>query len=181
MANGRARLALWIVCAGVIAWVWLRPLHEGPLPAPVAHSARKARAVDPGRASLAQPEDEPVADEPTARPVQSGPPEMLNRHDLENAMLKVMPKVMKCHDVEQFTGLVTVKLTIAKTGNLQSVSVLPPSTGPTGETPERGAVAGIATGECVRKALRGLSFPRFRGTYVPTIEWTYPFLFKAGG
>src|SRR6266498_3685249 len=105
MGFPRALIALWVVCAAVIAWVWLRPLHDGPLPAPVVHQLRRARPANPegaAGAALAQPEDEPVADEPAARPVQSGPPEMLNRHDLENAMLKVHAKVMQCHDLEQF-------------------------------------------------------------------------------
>jgi hypothetical protein len=165
MTLGRALAALWIVCAVVIGWVWWRPLREGPLPAPVAHTARKARPVDRARAAVPQPEDEPVADEPTATPVQSGPPELLGREDLESTIAKVTPKVLQCHDVEQLTGVVTVKLTIARNGSLQAVSVLPPTT----ET---------RTGECVKKALRGLVFPRFRGTYVPTIDWTYQFLFE---
>jgi hypothetical protein len=168
MGLPRALVALWIVCAAVIAWVWLRPLHDGPLPAPVAHQMRKkprpALEGDPA-AAVAQPEDEPAADEPAARPVQSGPPEMLNRHDLENAILKVHPKVMQCHDVEQFTGTLMVRLVIAKSGNLQSTTVLPP-----GEK--------TRTAECVKKALHNLSFPRFRGTFIPTIEWTYPFVFN---
>jgi hypothetical protein len=167
MGFPRALVALWIVCAAVIAWVWLRPLHDGPLPAPVAHQrSKKPRPVegDPATA-VAQPEDEPAADEPTARPVQSGPPEMLNRHDLENAMLKVRPKVMQCHDLEQFTGTLTVRLVVAKNGSVQSTTVLPP-----GEK--------TRTADCVKKALHTLSFPRFRGTFIPTIEWTYPFVFN---
>jgi hypothetical protein len=92
---------------------------------------------------------------------------MLNRHDLENAIDRVRDKVMQCRAVEQFSGLLTVKLVITRNGSLQSASVLPP-------------VEQTRTAECVRHALRGLSFPRFRGTYLPTIEWTYPFLFKEG-
>jgi hypothetical protein len=169
MAFPRALVALWIVCAAVVAFVWLRPLHDGTLPAPVVHQLRKkARPVDGDPATaVAQPEDEPVADDPAARPVQSGPPEMLNRHDLENAMLKVHPKVMQCRDVEQFAGTLTVRLVIAKTGNVQALSILPP-----------GAGDKTRTADCVKRALRNLSFPRFRGTYIPTIEWTYPFYFN---
>src|ERR1700704_265481 len=100
---GRAIVALWIVCAAVIAWVWLRPLHEGSLPPPVTRAPRKAR-IDAHRAAVAQPEDEPVAEEPTAQPVHAGPPEQLTRHDLETAIDKVKPKVMQCREVEQFTG-----------------------------------------------------------------------------
>jgi outer membrane biosynthesis protein TonB len=167
MGFPRALIALWVVCAAVIAWVWLRPLHNGPLPAPVTHTLRKKPRVVEGdpAAPVAQPEDEPAADEPTARPVQSGPPEMLNRHDLEYAMLKVQPKVLQCKDVEQFTGTMMVRLVVGKNGGVQSLTVLSP-----GEKTK--------TADCVKHALRSLSFPHFRGTYIPTIEWTYPFLFN---
>jgi hypothetical protein len=160
---GRAIVALWIVCAAVIAWVWLRPLHEGVLPPPVVHAPRKAR-LDPHHAAVAQPEDEPVAEEPTAQPVHAGPPEQLTRHDLETAIDRVKSKVMQCREVEQFTGFLTVKMTIEKSGSLKSVVVQPP-------------VNTTRTAECVKHALHGLSFPRFRGTYIPQIEWSYPFLF----
>ncbi|HEX8951489.1 MAG TPA: hypothetical protein VF945_06570 [Polyangia bacterium] len=163
MTMGRAISALWIVCAALIAWVWLRPMHEGWLPAPVARAARKAR-VDPRGAPVAQPEDEPVAEEPTAQPVHAGPPEQLNRHDLESALDKVKPKVLQCREVEQFAGFLTVKLTIEKSGAVKSIAVQPP-------------VDKTRTADCVKHALRGLSFPHFRGTWVPQIEWSYPFLF----
>jgi hypothetical protein len=166
MPTGRVLIALWIVCAGVVAWVWLRPLHDGTLPAPVVHAPRKARHVDPNGATLAQPEDEPVAEEPAAAPVLSGPPEMPSRQDLEGAMLKQSQHVLQsCRDVEQFTGLLVVRLVIARSGNVQSMQVQPPA-------------AETRTAECVKHALRGLSFPRFAGTYAPTIEWSYPFLFE---
>jgi hypothetical protein len=160
---GRAIVALWIVCAAVIAWVWLRPLHEGSLPPPVVRAPRKAR-VDPRGAAVAQPEDEPVAEEPTAQVVHAGPPEQLTRHDLETAIDKVKPKVMQCREVEQFTGFLTVKLTIERNGSVKSAVVQPP-------------VNTTRTAECVKHALHGLSFPHFRGTWMPQIEWSYPFLF----
>ncbi len=160
---GRAIAALWISCAAVIAWVWLRPMHEGVLPSPVVRAPRKAR-VDPRHAAVAQPEDEPVAEEPAAQPVHAGPPEQLNRHDLEGAIDKVKPKVLQCRDVEQFSGFLTVKLTIEKNGAVKSIQVQPP-------------VDKTRTADCVKHALKGLSFPHFRGTYIPQIEWSYPFLF----
>jgi hypothetical protein len=170
----RAVLALWIVCAAVIAWVWLRPFGDAPLPQPVEHAPRarkKTVANRPGAGAaavpVAAPEDEPVADDPAAAPVQAGPPEMLNRHDLENGIDRVRDKVMHCREVEQFVGLMTVKLVIARNGSVQAALVQPP-------------LEHTRTAECVRHALHGLSFPRFRGTYLPTIEWTYPFLFKEG-
>ena len=162
---GRALLALWIACAAVLAGVWLRPMHEGVLPEAPAHAARaRPRAVDPRHGAVAQPEDEPVAEEPAAEPVHSGPPEQLNRHDLENALDKLKPKVLQCRSVEQFSGFVSVRLTIERNGSVRSIVVLPP-------------VDKTLTADCVKHALHGLSFPRFRGTYVPQIEWTYPFLF----
>ena len=164
MQNRRALVALWIVCAGVIAWVWLRPLHGGPLPPPVTRPAHRPR-LPPPTPGVAAPDDEPVADEPTAAPVRGGPPEQLDRHDLEDTLARARPKVLACQKLEQVTGFVTVKMVIAKTGNLQSVAVLPP-------------LDKTRTADCVKHALRGLTFPRFRGTLIPTIEWTYPFLFK---
>jgi hypothetical protein len=163
---GRAVVALWIVCAAVIAWVWLRPLHEGPLPAPVSRAPRKARAAKSAN-TVAQPEDEPVAEEPVAQPVQAGPPEQLNRHDLESVIDKVRPKVLACRDVEQYAGLLTVKMVIDKSGSVKSTQVQPP-------------VDKTKTADCVKHALHGISFPRFRGTYVPQIEWSYPFMFGEG-
>jgi hypothetical protein len=163
----RAVVALWIVCAAAIAWVWLRPMHEGTLPPPVTRAPRKARpntSLDPRRASVQQPEDEPVAEEPAAQPVQAGPPEQLNRHDLENAIDRYKSKVLACRDVEQYSGFLTVKLTIERNGSVRSTSVQAP--------PDK-----ARTADCVKHALHGLSFPRFRGTYIPQIEWTYPFLF----
>jgi hypothetical protein len=160
---GRAIVALWIGCAAAIAWVWLRPLHEGVLPAPVVRAPRQAR-LDPHHAAVAQPEDEPVAEEPTAQPVQSGPPEQLTRHDLEMGIDKVKLRVLQCREVEQFSGFLTVKLTIERSGSVKSAAVQPP-------------VDKTRTAECVKHALHGLSFPRFRGTWVPQIEWSYPFLF----
>jgi hypothetical protein len=170
----RPLVALWIVCAAVVAWVWLRPMGDASLPAPVEHAPRARKKMPANRpmqaaAPVVAPEDEPVADEPAA-PVQAGMPEMLNRHDLENTIDHVRDKVMQCHSVEQFSGLMSVKLVIARAGTLQSMTVLPP-------------LEQTRTAECVRRALRGLTFPRFRGTYLPapsTIEWTYPFIFKDG-
>jgi hypothetical protein len=167
----RAVVALWIVCAAVIAWVWLRPMAKAPLPEPSVHAPRPRKSASSGRAApVVAPEDEPVADEPAAAPVQSGPPEMLNRFDLENAIDRVRDKVLKCREVEQFSGFLTVKLVIERSGGVKSATVQPP-------------VDHTRTADCVKKVLHGLGFPRFRGTYLPngTIEWTYPFLFKEAG
>jgi len=161
----RAIVALWIVCAAAIAWVWLRPMHEGTLPPPVVRAPRQARAaMDPRHAAVAQPEDEPVAEEPAAQPVQAGPPEQLNRHDLESAIDRYRSKVLACKSVEQYNGFLTVKLVIERNGSVRSTSVMPP-------------LDKTLTADCVKHALHGISFPRFRGTYIPQIEWTYPFLF----
>ena len=168
MTVGRAIVALWIACAGLVAWVWLRPMHEGFLPPPVTRAARKVR-VDPQHAAVAQPEDEPVAEEPAAQPVQAGPPEQLGRHDLEGVIDRVKGKVMQgCKDVEGFSGFMNVRMTIERNGSVRSIVVLPP-------------VEKTRTAECVKHALRGISFPRFRGTWMPQIEWVYPFLFVGPG
>ena len=72
--------------------------------------------------------------------------------------------MLGCRDVEQFAGFLTVRLVIEKTGSVKSTTVLPP-------------VEKTRTAECVKHALRGLSFPKFRGTWMPQIEWNYPFWF----
>jgi hypothetical protein len=144
-------------------------MHEGTLPPPLERAPRKARAKSDPRAAVAAPEDEPVAEEPAAQPVQAGPPEQLNRHDLENVIDRVKAKVLQqCKDIEGYSGFLNVRFTIERNGSLKSVVVLPP-------------VDKTRTAECVKHALKGISFPRFRGTWVPQIEWTYPFLFAGQG
>jgi hypothetical protein len=155
-------IAVCTLCAGVIGWTWLRPLVGAALPPPPKR-VRHKRAQSPERALVAAPDDEPAAEEPAT--VATGIPEMLDRRDLENALAKIRPRIDRCRERDQFNGLLTVTMVIKNNGNVQSATVQPP-------------LDQSETARCVTKMLKGASFPRFRGTYLPTIEWTYPFLFR---
>jgi hypothetical protein len=106
-------------------------------------------------------DDAPVMNVVTA----GGLPEEPGRHDFEQAMLKIMPKLIACQSVEQLVGIVQVHLVIDKSGNVKSAQALPP-------------IDQTQTGQCVAKESRHASFPRFRGTLTPTIELTYPIYFR---
>ena len=80
-------MALWIVCAAVDrVGLAAADARRHAAAAGGARGAEGARRTTDPHAAVAQPEDEPVADEPAAQPVQAGPPEQLNRHDLENVI-----------------------------------------------------------------------------------------------
>jgi hypothetical protein len=161
-----ATIAVLIACilgAVIIGWTWLRPLDPGALPAPPQRAPRRHQARASNDHAPVAPDDEPAADEPAT--VAHGVPEMLDRHDLEGALEKVRPRIERCRGRDQFTGWLHVTMVIAKNGSVQSATVPPP-------------LDQSETARCVCKTLRAMSFPRFVGTYLPTIEWTYPFLFR---
>jgi hypothetical protein len=159
-----------------VAAAWIRPEEPPPTAAPSVRTlrlgARPAAAgstsavgpTAPPPSSAPAPEDEPVADEPVA--VETGDvPESLGRRDLQDGMDQLRPAVLACAtETEPFAGLLTVHITIAKTGGVQSVEVLPPND----EAP---------IVKCVEKAVRAATFPRFAGTLLPTVELTFPFFF----
>jgi outer membrane biosynthesis protein TonB len=164
-----ATIALWVAAAtfaaALVWWVtWLPPSRVAPPPRPASRLPQKPRPV---RSADAPPDEEgaPQGDEqPIIAVGTTELPELLERRHLEAAMAKVKPHVMACRDLEQFSGYLTVKLVVGRSGGVQSVHVVSPP-------------ARSETGDCVVKALRRLSFPRFRGSVAPTVEWTYPFLF----
>jgi TonB family protein len=168
--NARAALVAALGVGGAALALSLRSPLRSPLAAPPVRTARLASHGGPvSRAASAPagegaPDEEPAVDEPAVVET-GGDPEQLGRHDLEAGMEKVRPAVEACQEVERFEGTVTVRLTIAKTGAVQSALVLPPAD----ET---------ATGACVLKAVRAASFRHFQGTLLPTVELTYPFLFR---
>jgi hypothetical protein len=122
------------------------------------------------RAAAAQTDDElaPEEDAPVLNVVSAGGlPEEPGRHDFEQAMAKVRPRVDQCRQLEQFVGLVQVRVVIERSGGVKSAQTLPP-------------LDETQTGQCVAKAVRYAAFPRFRGTLTPTIELIYPFYFRPG-
>ena len=121
------------------------------------------------RAANASPDDDFAVGEDEA-PVLNvvtagGLPEEPFRHEFEQAMEKVRSRVDLCRPLEQFVGLVQVRVVIDRSGGVRSAQALPP-------------LDESQTGQCVAKAVRYASFPRFRGTLTPTIELIYPFYFR---
>jgi hypothetical protein len=163
----------WAVVAGVAALgaaltVWFLREPSGAMVVPPLHPPRLKAANDPGKAAEA-PENEAVTEDAPTMPVGTVDlPEQLDRRQLEAGMAKVKELVERCRGLETFVGTITVKLTIARSGNVQSVVLVSP-------------LLRTATTDCVTKAARNASFPRFRGTLLPTIELTYPFLFPGPG
>lgn len=182
------------LAAVAVWWAFVEPA-AGPISVPRPSSAR-ARGGGPSkdrspRAAARELDDEPVAEDPAPPvPAPGDVPELLGRHDLEAGMEKIQPRLAQCRAAsetvtaraeergeeggegraesrreDELVSVVTVRLTIAKTGQVQSVTVLPPH--------DRSALA-----ECVSRAVRTASFPRFRGTLLPTIELTYPIVFR---
>jgi hypothetical protein len=77
-------------------------------------------------------------------------------------MGKIKGRVASCYDQFKVPGMANVSVTIGKTGRVSNASV-------------SGAFAGTPTGECVTKAVRGASFPPFKGA-AQTIN--YPFILR---
>jgi hypothetical protein len=154
----------------LIVW-WHHEPHEPVVAPPLAlpHLKRPVKAV----ASDSPETDAPESEAPTQPVGTADLPEQLDRHQLEEGMERARPAVEKCRVTDPFgggfVGTITVHLTIDKSGKVPSVVLVPP--------PERSPMT-----DCVLKAVhRNASFPKFRGTLLPTVELTYPFLFKEDG
>lgn len=162
----RTPAAVVLLLAALAGWSFYAPDH--PATAPPLDPPRLPSAASRSKPEGAPDNEAPVEDLPTMPVGTIELPEQLDRRQLEAGMEKARKHVERCRAVEPFTGTLTVRVTIAKNGNVQSVALLPPP-----ETIDK-----TPFGECVKKALklRG-SFPRFRGTVLPTIELQYPYLF----
>jgi hypothetical protein len=114
----------------------------------------------PSKRDTRDVEDEPV-EEPPVPPSLDGRPELLGRRELQLAMDALRRRFSGCKGIENLSGNLQVKLRIARSGAVESVSILPPHE----PTP---------TDNCIRQVARSGSFPRFRGTRIPVIELTYP-------
>lgn len=161
------------VAATVALIVWLvREPHwtanAAPISVPKVKRPSKPSAAVGGAPE--SPESEAPEPETPTMPVGTAElPEQLDRHQLENGMAKAFKAVEKCWDLEHFAGRMRVNVVIDKSGNPKSVQLLEPAQ----KTP---------TTDCVVKAVhRNASFSRFRGTLLPTVELSYPFLFKEDG
>jgi hypothetical protein len=149
----------------VLYWPEEAPAASTLPPAPGSSPRPSHRATRASSADKVALDDDAPAEDPQPLLVPSEGLEQLGRLELEAGMDKVRAKVLGCREVEHFDGTLFVRLTIARSGSVQSASVLPPA-------------AETATAQCVKKAVKSASFPHFRGTYLPTIELTYPFQMK---
>ena len=70
--------------------------------------------------------------------------------------------VANCFAQYKVPGLANVSVTIAKSGSVSSASV-------------SGAFSGTPTGSCVERAVKGASFPKFKGA---AQSITYPFMLR---
>src|SRR5690348_14124601 len=141
---------------GAALAVWLLREPSGAMTVPPLHPPRLRPSSEAGKPAEAPENDTASEDAPTMPVGTVDLPEQLDRRQLEAGMAKVKEHVERCRGLEAFVGTITVKLTIAKTGSVQSVSLVSP-------------LLRTATTDCVTKAARGASFPRFRGTLLPTI------------
>ncbi len=161
---GRSRrIALFGVLAiGALACAWVLAAPDPAVRVPPLHPPHPVRTAQPARPPA--PDDEPPAEETPAPAQNDGP----TRRDLEAGMEQVKKQVWRCHDVEQFQGLLNVHLVITRAGSVQSAQVLPP-------------LDKTETATCVVRAVKQASFARFRGAENPTVELTWPFFFRPDG
>jgi hypothetical protein len=145
--------------------------------APVAHEAAPAAAAP---AVAAKPKkkgdalddllneaapDKPSSHHAAAHEDSGGDdnlPDQLGKGEIVAGMSKIKGRVGSCYDQFKVPGLANVSVTIGHSGSVRSASV-------------SGAFSGTPTGSCVEKAVKGASFPRFKGAD-QTIN--YPFMLR---
>jgi len=89
-------------------------------------------------------------------------PEQLTKSDIQGGMGKVRDRVSGCYGQYHVPGLANVQVTIAKSGRVSSANVT-------------GTFAGTPTGSCVEKAVKGATFPQFKGA---SMSLTYPYVLR---
>ncbi len=94
-----------------------------------------------------------------AVPAKPKGPTTLDKNQIRASMKKLNSRVGGCYDKYQVEGVARVKLTITRDGRAKNIKI-------------RGKFFGTDTGACVKKAVKGVRFPKFTGKE-RTI--TYPF------
>lgn len=155
--------------AAVLVAAWVLAAPDPPLRIPPLHPPHAVRAAQPTARAPGAPEDDPIVDDAPPPPSATGNPDEPTRRDLEAGMEKTKKHVARCQSLEQFSGTLMVRVVIARSGNVQSVTVQPP-------------LDKTLTGQCVQKAVKNAAeFPRFKGEQTPSVELTYPFFFRGDG
>ena len=88
-------------------------------------------------------------------------PEQLKPSDIQKGMAGIKGRVQNCYAQYNVPGMVNVTVTINPSGRVSSAQVT-------------GKFAGTPTGTCVASAVKGASFPRFKGSAMSGID--YPFM-----
>jgi hypothetical protein len=128
------------------------PKIEAPAPA-----AKKGDALDALLNTGPAPKEEKKA-----AAEEENLPEELTPAQIKGGMAGAKAKVQACFDKYQVAGTAKVALTIAKNGKITSAKSV-------------GQFAGTPTGDCVLAAVKGATFPRFKGK---PLVITYPFLLR---
>jgi hypothetical protein len=169
-APSRWELLFWVIAAGIagalVMLLFLPDRFELAATPPPVRTLRLVRPSDGATKAVpsaaAAPGDE-VEEEPAAERAElSG--EEPTRRDLEAGMAAAEARVLACRSVENFAGLLSVRVVITRGGQVQSATVLPPND----QTP---------TASCVAHAVQSATFAHFRGQLHPTVELIYPFSF----
>jgi hypothetical protein len=88
-------------------------------------------------------------------------PDQLKPSDIQKGMAGIKSRVQNCYAQYNVPGMVNVTVTIKGSGRVSSAQVT-------------GKFAGTPTGTCVAAAVKGASFPRFKGAEMSGID--YPFM-----
>ncbi len=125
------------------------PVADTPAPAPTKPHKGKDDLDD--LLNGASP-DKPAkaAREERSAPADDSLPDQLGKSDIVGGMKSVSGKVGACFDQFKVPGLAMVAVTIGKNGRVSSANVT-------------GAFAGSPTGDCVSRAVKSASFPKFKG------------------
>jgi predicted Zn finger-like uncharacterized protein len=142
------------------------PKAEAPA-APAPKKGGKHDALD-DLLNDASPETKPAAKKAAAREESSGGgedsslPDQLDKGAIVSGMQKIKPRVGSCFDQFKVPGMANVAVTISGSGRVSSANVT-------------GQFAGTPTGDCVAKAAKSASFPKFKGAPQSIV---YPFILR---
>ena len=106
--------------------------------------------------------DKPAKHAAAAESSDDSLPEQLNKGQIVSGMHALSGGVHDCFSKFNAPGMVSIALTIGKSGHVSSASAT-------------GSFAGTPTGDCVARAVKGGSFPAFKGA---PQSITYPFVLK---
>jgi hypothetical protein len=151
-----------------------KPVVAAPAPKPKPKPGKPQKPKKPGKPSSLdtllddaiggkEPSKKKAAPAAAPKPAASDLPEQLNMNQIRSAMNRVKGRVQACYDQFQVEGMANVGFVIKGSGTINKVSI-------------RGKFRGTDTGDCVVKAVKTASFPKFSGK--PMTIKNYPFLLQ---